>query len=127
MQTVDNTQDIIDSRDVIARIDELRDERAALTDDEQVEWDESDEGCELFALESLQEEAESSPDWEFGEQLIRDSYFKEYAQSFAEDIGAVKSDATWPNNCIDWDEAADMLTQDYFSVEFVNVTYWIRK
>jgi len=34
--------------------------------------------------------------------------------------------ASWPNNCIDWDEATDLLKQDYFSVDFDGVDYLIR-
>lgn len=35
-------------------------------------------------------------------------------------------DASWPNTCIDWDEAARELQYDYFTVEFDGITYWIR-
>ena len=77
-------------------------------------------------LLALQEEAEGSPDWRHGETLIRETYFKEYAQELAEDIGAIDRNASWPNNCIDWDEATDLLKQDYFSVDFDGVDYLIR-
>lgn len=86
-----------------------------------------DEQAELAALKALAEEAEGyAADWAHGETLIRDSYFKEYAQELAEDIGAINRNATWPNNCIDWDQAARELQMDYTSVEFDGVTYWIR-
>lgn len=114
---ITNSQDVIDSRDVIARIDDLQD----------LEVPDEDEQTELAALLALQEEAEGySPDWKYGAVLIRDSYFKEYAQELADDIGAVDRNATWPANCIDWDEAARQLQQDYTSVEFDSVTYWVR-
>lgn len=58
--------------------------------------------------------------------LIRDSHFCDYAEELADDIGAINSDATWPNNCIDWDRAAYLLRQDYSSVEFDGITYWYR-
>ena len=94
-------------------------------DDAQFE-DDSD-AQEYRALESLANEAEGcAADWQYGETLIRDSYFKEYAMELADDIGAVKSDAGWPNNCIDWDQAARELQMDYTSVDFDGVTYWIR-
>ena len=30
-------------------------------------------------LKAVAEEGEASPDWEYGESMIRDSFFKEYA------------------------------------------------
>lgn len=87
----------------------------------------SDELEEYEALLTLAEEAEGyAADWEYGETLIRDSYFKDYAMQFAEDIGAINKDATWPNNCIDWEKAVGELQVDYTAVDFGGVTYWIR-
>lgn len=37
----------------------------------------------------------------------------EFAQDMAENIGAVDDKATWPNNCIDWEEAGKQLMYDY--------------
>lgn len=114
-----NSDDVIDSRDVIAAIDWLTDEP------EEGEEPEVDE--DLEALKALQEEAEPyAAGWRFGESLIRDSYFKKYAQDFAEEIGAIDRSAAWPADCIDWDQAATDLQTDYTSVEFDGVTYWMR-
>ena len=114
---INNTDDVIDSRDVIARIDEL----------EAIENPNMDDADELVTLKALADEASQyAADWEYGETLIRDSYFRDYAEELADDIGAVSKDATWPNNFIDWEAAADALKQDYTSVEFDGVTYWIR-
>lgn len=113
---VHNGQDIIDSRDVITRIDDL----------ESIEERDEDEETELKNLKALAEEAEDCPDWPYGAALIRDTYFVEYAEQLAEDIGAINQGATWPNDCIDWDRAAEQLQQDYTSVEFDGETYWIR-
>ena len=128
---VHNGQDVIDSRDVIARIKELEDLIAE--DDARDPTDESDEPVagedereELRVLLALQDEASGSPDWQHGETLISDSYFETYAQELAEDIGAINRDSRWPNDCIDWEKAAEALQQDYMSVEFDGVTYWIR-
>lgn len=112
--------DIIDSRDVIARIEELSELNAA-------EEDSEEETEELVALRELAAEASDyAADWEYGETLIRDSYFERYAQELADDIGAVDADAVWPYTCIDWERAARELQMDYTSVEFRGVTYWIR-
>ena len=121
MSTVNNMQDVIDSRDVIQRIEELTD-----IDPEEIGLDD-EEKEELVALEELAKEASDyAPDWEYGEALIRDSYFEEYAQQLAEDCGMVNEAATWPNNCIDWERAARELQHDYTAVDFDGVTYWIR-
>jgi antirestriction protein len=123
---ISNRDDVIDSRDVIARIEELEAELADAHDDSE-QNDVLDMRAELEALQALATEgADYAPDWEHGETLVRDSYFKEYAQQLAEDIGAVNTDATWPNNCIDWDMAARDLRMDYSAVYFDGVTYWIR-
>lgn len=124
---IHNGLDIIDSRDVIARLDELAEQRQNLIDyPDTTSPLEEDELAELVALEKLADEANGSPDWPHGETLIRDSYFETYAQELAEDIGAINKNASWPNNCIDWEEAAELLKQDYSTVDYDGVTYWIR-
>ena len=34
--------------------------------------------------------------------------------------------SNWPFNCIDWEKAAEELQQDYMSIDFDGVTYWMR-
>lgn len=135
--TISNSDDIIGSRDVIARIEELQGERDSYVigapdgtetpDPEGWTRDCEDDAAELATLEALAAQgADYAPDWEYGETLIRDSYFQQYAEELAEDIGAIKADATWPNNCIDWEQAARELRMDYTAVDFDGVTYWVR-
>jgi hypothetical protein len=138
MSAVYEGVDVIDSRDVIARIKELEAERADLVTEEdalntsggptqaQQEWDESDEGEELAKLKSLANKASRCADWQHGEALIADHYFEEYAEELAEDIGAIQKGAAWPACHIDWKAAADALKQDYTSVEYGDTTYWVR-
>lgn len=127
---ISNQDDIIDSRDVIARIEEIQEEMNPDNDPDlntnitNNDWQNLSD--ELAVLQDLAEEGSASPDWEYGETLIRDSYFKTYAQDLAEDIGAVNTDSTWPNNCIDWEEAASELQIDYSCIEYDGVDYWIR-
>lgn len=148
---IDNSQDIIDSRDIIARIDYLEssitdcetcggsgylkpEDGNDTADDEKCGECEngrngldSDEWEELEALKALQEEAEGySEDWKYGSTLIRDSYFEDYARELADDIGAIDKNASWPVNCIDWEQAANELKHDYTSVDFDGVDYWVR-
>ena len=116
---ISNSDDIIDSRDVIERIAELTAMAAA---DEIADW----ERDELDDLKALAEDGENIGDWQYGATLIRDSYFVDYARELAEDIGAIDRDAPWPARHIDWEAAADELQTDYTSVEFDGVTYWTR-
>jgi antirestriction protein len=59
---------------------------------------------------------------------IREASRTEYAQEFAEDIGAVEKDSSggWPGFYIDWEAAAEALQQDYTVVEFRGSTYYVR-
>jgi hypothetical protein len=118
MREITNSDDIIDSRDVIERIQELE---ASLA----YEYDE-DESAELTPLHALQEKAECAEDWQYGATLIRDSYFTEYARQYAEDLGYTGNKIGWPFDYIDWDEAATALLQNYNSVDFDGVEYWVR-
>jgi hypothetical protein len=126
---VNNRDDLIDSRNVDARIDELEDERVSWLETEKTDWSEENESDaeELAALLAFREDARRvNSEWNYGATFIRDSYFAEYAEELADDIGAIDSDARWPLNHIDWDAAADELKQDYSSVDFDGVEYWVR-
>ena len=81
--TVNNTEDILDSRDVMARIEELKEEITASADATELE-------DELTNLEAFAAEGEMrSPAWNHGEIIIRDSYFQDFAKQYAEDLGWV--------------------------------------
>lgn len=132
MDRIDEFANVIDSRDVIYRVRQLQALRApgpvpeGVLEEDDYETDQDTLFAELSELESLEDAASSAPDWDYGAQLIRDSYFVEYAQQLAEDIGSVSRDGEWPCSYIDWERAADALKIDYFDVEFRGVTYWIR-
>ena len=122
MTDVNNTDDIIDSRDVIARIEELED----MYDEEAFEDNlDDDERDELLDLKTLAEEAENCCDWQDGVTLISDNYFEQYAENYARDIGAISNEHRWPLDCIDWEKAADDLKVDFSSVDFDGVTFWV--
>ena len=119
-----NMDNVIDSRDVIERIEELEAEIEIETEDE---GEPDPDGVEELAiLKALADEGEGSPDWPHGETLIRDSYFEEYAQELAEDCCDMLDTNQWPLHCIDWEQAARELQLDYISIEFDGVDYWIR-
>lgn len=132
-EEITTSDDIIDSRDVIARMGYLRsfceDEDGEILTPETAPEDHANiEEIEEYAkLQALCDEAEDyASDWKYGATLIRDSHFEDYARELAEDTGAVSRDAQWPLQHIDWTAAADELKQDYTSVEFDGVTYWVR-
>ena len=65
-------------------------------------------------------------EWIHGVQFIRDSYFEDHARELADDIGAIDKDAKWPCSCIDWEEAADQLKQDYSTTEIGGISFHYR-
>lgn len=160
---ITNSENVIDSRDIIDRIDYLEDERATLesnvTDaqeavdeladedaDEETQaqsdakdalasaqealkdWDESDEGEELAKLKALADECEGYVgDWRHGATLISEDYFEKYAEELAGEVTEYNPNkVSWPFTCIDWTQAAEELKQDYTSVDFDGVDYWVR-
>lgn len=125
---ITNDQDIIDSRDVIERIEELESMQPESGEEGSAEWPESDDAAELESLRKLAEQASDyAADWQYGEALIRDSHFEAYARELAEDLhGNELRNASWPFDHIDWESAANALLIDYTAVDFAGVTYWIR-
>jgi hypothetical protein len=122
---------VIDSRDIIARLEELQDERndiqerveEAEEEAERIEaiealeeWDFENED-ELKRLKELSDECDGYGDWHYGETLIRREYWVEYCQQLLEDIGVLPKDLPTYIE-IDWDKTADNLEADYASVNF---------
>ena len=137
---ISNTDNTIDSRDVIARIEELEAEREDLrsamddhnTDSDAYEeanaalkdFDESEEGEELLALKALAEQGEDyAPDWKYGAQLIHEDYFEEAMDEMLEDCGDIPRDLpSYLTITVDY----DALEQDYTELDFDGQTYYIR-
>jgi hypothetical protein len=138
---ITNSANFIDLRDVIARFEELENERQEIIDAIKdgtstrfnlAQHDESDEGMEFFALKQLLDDCEGNGgdeqwrgDW-YPIELIRCTYFKEYAQELAEGCGMIQRDLKWPYTCIDWDSAARELLMDYTTISFNGVNYHCR-
>ena len=110
-----NTEDLIDSREIIDRIAELE------AQDELDKWEQR----ELAGLRKFADECDAE-DWKYGVTLIRGTYFEDYARELAWEIGAINADHEWPLNCIDWEQAARELQMDYTPVDYGLVTYWYR-
>jgi len=146
-ETISNSDDMINSRDVIARIEELESERSDLVSElttakENVkehgndkslvsesetaieEWDD-DNGDELKALKSLAEEGEQNTSWVDGETLIRESYWVDYCRDLVSDICGMPNEI--PSYIeIDWEKTADNLKADYSEINYDGETYLIR-
>ena len=147
----DNTSNTIDSRDVIARIEEL--EAELTTEYEQYEeeylsktseaaggapeyedWlmlDDTFEKEELITLKKLADQAESSPDWLHGEQLINAEYFTQYIEELINDCYEMPKEINsgewpWRHVTIDYEAAAEEAKQDYMEVDFNGNTFLIR-
>ena len=122
--TFDSNEDMLDLRDLVKELDDLR----GLED-----MADEDDRSELERLESIEAALKSDLGTDdlagYAEDeptLIRDSYFEEYAQELADDIGAIDKDARWPLTHIDWEAAARELKYDYSAVDIEDVRYWIR-
>lgn len=127
MTNLDLTDDIIDVRDIIDRIEELEN----LIEGEGCGDTCDDYKSELTALMALMQELEGmggDEQWQGGWYpltLIRDSYFTDYARELLEDCGALPRDL--PHYIeIDWDATARNIRVDYSSLEINGVTYWTR-
>jgi len=124
--SISSRTDIIDSRDVIARIEELQE----LQEDNSLS---SLEVEELQELLKLQEQAESSPDWEHGETLIRRSYFVTYVEELIhecyempQELKSGSGQWPWRHMSLDYEAAARELEQDYMEVHYFGEAYLIR-
>jgi hypothetical protein len=129
--TIENTENVIDSRDVIARIDELE----SCQDDHEADPTgghfSDEDAAELATLRALADEAESAPDWSHGETLIRRSYFVDYISELINDCYEMPKEMNsgqWPyrHMSIDYEAAANEAEQDYMSVDFDGQEYLIR-
>lgn len=136
-------QDYVSGSDVVARIEDLKDDRDLWVLDKMLgdedapielvtywegRWADEfpDEAAELKELQEFHEEATGYSGDGDDYTAIADSYFEEYAQQLAEDIGAIKSDAGWPLMHIDWEAAANALKVDYTEVTLRSTEFQIR-
>ena len=125
MQTqLDFTADIIDIRDIIARVEELDPEYSdiKLTDDEVKEFAELQ--AILDDLKGNGGDEQWRSDW-YPVTLICDSYFTDYAREMLHDCGDIPRDI--PHYIeIDWDATARNVRVDYAATDIDGVTYWYR-
>lgn len=143
--SISKYDDVIDSRDVIERIEELGEELAdklnAVTKTDDWYADNLSEGNYQFMVNSLPESDKDdieeywmlialaeecelyNSDWEYGVSLIRYSYFEDYMDEIIEDCYELPKDLPhWMSMELDY----EALKQDYTEVEFDDITYYIR-
>ena len=122
--TITNDDDIINSRDIINRLDELSSYDLSDLSDDDLE--------ELRTLKALADEAEpESSDWIQGETLIRRSYWVQYVEDLINDCYSMPKEMhseKWPfrHMKIDYEAAAREFESVYASVDFDGVEYLIR-
>lgn len=124
--TVSLTTEKIGTRDIMDRVESLRNELdfegcLATADEQELGML---EGI-LFELSGYGGGEEFDGDW-YPSTLVSDGYFECYAQELAEDCGVLDPNASWPMCCIDWAQAARELQQDYGSISIQGETYWYR-
>lgn len=123
-KTLDLSADIIDVRDIIARVEELEPDIESIGEGDIIaEWKVLT--AILADLQGMGGDEQWRGHW-YPITLIRDSYFRTYAEELADDCGLIPRDAAWPMTCIDWEQAARELRYDYSAVDIEGVTYWTR-
>lgn len=111
------TSKVIDSRDIIERIEELE-----ANSDEEGDGLDNDEREELALLNEFKDTFEQYGEWEDGAQLISANYWIEYVQEMLEDTGEIPRDL--PHYiAIDWEKTADNISYDY-SIDDVGGESW---
>lgn len=143
MGSTDEGERYLDTRDLIARIEELRSDRdgwvlgapdgSETPNPEGWADDEPDDAAELATLESFMDEMKGyggDEQWEgdwYPVTLIREDVFQEYAEEMADDLhGKEMRDLSWPFQFIDWEAAANALRVAYGSATYGSTEYLYR-
>lgn len=134
---VDPMDSIIDSRNVIARINWIESELATHNEEPEegeepgepylTKEDVEDYTEELTSLRGLAQEGEGhASDWANGVGVIANSYFEDYAKELASDLhGGSFDGAPWPFNHIDWESAVTDIQTDYSRFDWEGYTFWV--
>lgn len=121
--TLDLTADVIDVRDIIARVEELEPQVDTIGEGEHIaEWNRLTRI--LHELAGYGGDEQWRGDW-YPITLIEDAYFVEYVQDLLADCGELPREL--PHYIeIDWRATARNIQTDYSSVEVDGLTYWYR-
>lgn len=115
-------EDYLDSRDMQERLDYLDS-----LDDDDLTDDEKEEYNELFRVREELIANSGEEAWGWGYQFIRDTFFPDYAEEFANDVGAIDDKQYWLTCHIDWEGVARDMQMDYWQVEIFGSLYWTRE
>lgn len=121
----DLDNDVLDLRDVLERIADLE---LQIGTDEEIDSDQ-DELADLNGfVQAIQENfSDSIESIAVNEPtIINGSYWVQYAQELAEDLGLIEDTLEWPACHIDWDAAAASLDMDYIRFDYKGAEYLIR-
>lgn len=142
MNTFTGTQDVIDSRDILERIEELTNDFLCGVESGELGLDDFDmtfsdwlsggldydDAVEVFELIRFREEY----DGQFGDYFtdgvtfVHEDYFTEFAKDSIEDMGYVVPNEMPAWIVIDWEATAENFREYYTEVEFLGQTYWAR-
>lgn len=124
--SIDNSMNVIDSRDIIDRLEELESDYS-IHIEEGGKDEEFDDMDELVSLRKLLDEWSDNSEWQYGAFFVRDSYWTDYCEELVKDIGDIPDNLPgYIENNIDWDGVAEDLQADYSDYDFDGVTYWCR-
>ena len=133
--------DLLDSRDLAARLEALREERDrlrdtiadAITDDDKDAEAEADGELAAFLADYGDEIAELEDmenagirDWDHGATLIHERHFTDYCRDLLDDIGVWRGGEPPHYVVIDWGATADNLRADYTEFTYAGHTYLVR-
>lgn len=138
MTKFSDTDDIIDVRDIIARVEELEEAQSDFEHDDDgnrtaADWADAnpDEASELASLASLLSnmagyggDEEWRGDW-YPVTLIHERHFVDYCEELVKDIDGLPREMP-AYLVIDWKKTADNLRVDYSEVEFGDQTFLYR-
>ncbi len=111
-------QDVIESRDIIERLDELESDEDSLDDNDKEE---------LEVLREFKNAFGDHDDWKHGIAIINRSYFVEHVKELLADIGIPENLENFPSYiAIDWDATANNIERDYSSYD-INGTEFLAR
>lgn len=111
-------QDVIESRDIIERLDELESDEDSLDDNDKEE---------LEVLREFKNAFGDHDDWKRGIAIINRSYFVEHVKELLADIGIPENLENFPSYiAIDWDATANNIERDYSSYD-INGTEFLAR